>query len=217
MASKQISSDVYETKCKFIPLQHNPLPVPIEQVIKLAPTDFDITAPKTLDGDKAFYDYFWTVKGEPLSFLIRGRDLELGTNKQNGKLEFKLDLTSNGYAQHAMTVLAGLINEQVTQTYCTSNIDRMAVVVRSPMYKCKVTLPWAHSFGKYLPIEVKTRQVTFACSPDLNIDALNNSLKSHAGGEFDVRVVMKPWLMFDKEANLPKAGFKLHVQQIVMH
>lgn len=204
----------FEQQAKFVPLANdNYSALSIEAVDKLAPEDFEFKQPPLaqLSDTKEFYEYEMTLKdGKPLVFMLRGSDLEIGVNTfGKERVEFKLNLNSNGIAQHVLWSLSEYIRDNIKSNY---NQD---IVVKSPLYKLIATLPWAHSYGKNCDIEVKSRHSIFSCNLGVNADALKRVIANNSGGEFELRVVLKSWLLREKISGLLKAGYKLHVQQVV--
>lgn len=205
----------FEQLARFVPLADNNFaPLPIEQVEKLGPEEFEFKQPAAsqLSDAKEFYEYEMTLKnGQPLVFMLRGSDLELGVNNISGKerVEFKLNLNSNGIGQHALWLLCEYIHDNIRAQYGQD------IVVKSPVYKLVASLPWSHSYGKNCDIEVKSRHSIFSCNLGVNAEALKRVIANNSGGEFELRVVLKSWLLREKLSGVLKAGYKLHVQQVV--
>lgn len=206
----------FEQLAKFVPLaDNNPPAMPLEEIENFTPENLSFKQPPSsaLSDAKEFYDYEVTfANGKPIVFMLRGSDLELGVNKMSGKerVEFKLNLSSNGLAIHDLHLLAEYIAQNIKTHYGQD------IVVRSPVYKEIASLPWAHSYGKNADIEVKSRHSIFSCNLGVNVEALKRVIANNSGAEFEVRVVLKAWLMREKITGLLKAGYKLHVQQVVV-
>lgn len=205
------SDSSFESLAKYHPLQNgNPESLPIEQALRIEYEDLAFSTVPKMDDSKEFYNFNMTTKdGKPLVFTLRGTELSLGVNKMNQKLEFKLNLNSNGMAQHLLARLCQFLEEHVARTF------QQDIKVKSPMYQWSASLPWCHSYGKYNDIEAKSRQVQFSCNPQHNLDGLERLIQANSQGEFDVRVVLKSWIMREKEIGTLKAGYKLHVQKVV--
>lgn len=205
----------FEQLARFVPLAENNTPaLSIDQVKALAPEDFEFKQPPfgQLYDAKEFYEYEMTLKnGKPLVFMLRGSELELCVNNMNGKerVEFKLNLQGNGVGQHLLWLLSEYIHDNIKQNYDQD------IVVKSPVYKLIAALPWVHSYGKNGDIEVKSRHSIFSCNLAVNVEALKRVIANNAGGEFELRVVLKSWLLREKGTGILKAGYKLHVQQVV--
>jgi hypothetical protein len=205
----------FEQLARFVPLADNNAPaLALDQVKDMAPEDFEFKQPQIgqLFDAKEFYEYEMTLKnGKPLVFMLRGSELELGVNNMSGKerVEFKLNLQGNGAAQHTLWLLSEYIHDNIKQQYDQD------IVVKSPVYKLVASLPWVHSYGKNGDIEVKSRHSIFSCSLAVNVEALKRVIANNAGGEFELRVVLKSWLLREKVTGILKAGYKLHVQQVV--
>lgn len=208
----------FEDLAKYTPLAKdnhtNQKPLSTDEIVRLAPEDLKHAAPApgALNDNKEFYEYTVTLSdGKPVVFMLRGTDLEIGVNSfgKTERPEFKLNLASNGVGQHALFVLAEYIRCFVKETYGQD------IAVKSPMYKLIASLPWVHSYGKNGDIEVKTRHSVFSCNLQVNAEALKRIMVSNAGGEFELRVVLKAWMLREKLTGVIKAGYKLHVQQVV--
>jgi len=204
----------FEQLARFVPLAtDNSPPLPIEEVEALVSNDLQFRQPplSALTDAKEFYEYEMTYKDKPIVFMLRGSDLEIGVNKIGGKerVEFKLNLNSNGVGQHTLWVLAENIHDNIKDKYAQD------IEVKSPMYNLVAALPWAHSYGKNCDIEVKSRHSIFSCNLAVNVEALKRVISNNSGGEFELRVVAKPWLLREKMTGILKAGYKLHVQQVV--
>ena len=205
----------FEQLARFVPLADNNFAaLPIEKVEEFAADDFEFKQPPLtkLSDAKEFYEYEMTLKdGKPLVFMLRGSDLELGVNNISGKerVEFKLNLGSNGVGQHVLWLLSEYIHDNIKQHYDQD------IVVKTPVYKLVASLPWAHSYGKNCDIEVKSRHSIFSCNLGVNAEALKRVIANNAGGDFELRVVLKSWLLREQLTGILKAGYKLHVQQVV--
>lgn len=205
----------FEQLARFVPLADNNFAaLPIEKVEEFTADDFEFKQPPLtkLSDAKEFYEYEMTLKdGKPLVFMLRGSDLELGVNNISGKerVEFKLNLGSNGVGQHVLWLLSEYIHDNIKQHYDQD------IVVKTPVYKLVASLPWAHSYGKNCDIEVKSRHSIFSCNLGVNAEALKRVIANNAGGDFELRVVLKSWLLREKLTGILKAGYKLHVQQVV--
>lgn len=207
----------FEELSKFIPLSEKNLPaLTTKSVDNLTPQDLKFRQPalKDLTKDKDFYEYEMTLNnGQPIVFMLSGHKLDIGISKMSkfGKerVEFKLDLTSNGVGQHALFTLAELIRCNIKEVY------EQDYEVKSAMYGRRIAaMPWSHSYGRPQDIEVRARQSIFSCNLEVNAEALRRVIASNSGGEFECRVLVKTWMMRDKETGELKAGYKLHVQQV---
>lgn len=219
--TNKMDSKTFEQQCAYKPMSDGNLPaLSTTEVAEMATgSELALVLPtRKLSDDKEFYELLLCYKDPkrgftPLVFTFDGKiDPAVQLNKFNQKFEFVFDVSDNGHAQ--------VVFGSVIKNYIESELKRhygSVGGVKSPMYNNKVTMPWSASYGKYLDIEVRTRQLNFACHPDRNLKALQQLLANHTTGSAVARGVVKCWLRREKITGILSAGYKFHLQSVQLN
>jgi hypothetical protein len=213
-ASEPSPSQLYEERATFVPLSHvNNIAMSAGDVEKQLPKfKFTEDAPKSYPFTGFQNFNIVTAEGMPVEFILSGKNLDVLVNKnfekygKKPRVEFKMDIRDNGEGLHVLKLLGNFLEGRIEQMY------GQKVVVKPPVYNGLVSMPWAISYGKALDIEVQSSAAIFKANPMVNGEAVEKMLEANNGHDFDVRVLVRSWIMRDKE--VLKAGYKLHVQKI---
>lgn len=208
------TGDLYEERALYVPLSSsNSKALTVDELEKELPQLTFIDAPKTWPF--IGFQKFNIARDDsfPVEFILTGTGLDVLVNKnfekfgKKPRVEFKMDIRANGQGLHVLKCLGDFIEAKVLQMY------GQKVQVKSPVYNGVITMPWAMHYGKPCDIEVQSSAAIFKANPLVNGDAVEKTLEANKDHDFDVRVLVRTWILRDKEEL--KAGYKLHVQKIV--
>lgn len=202
--------NTFNTIAQYKCLEQNPPPLSTAEMQQLKPNQLKYLCPNVEDiklGKDGFHEFQLLTKQEQaVAFMMRGEQFSLEEKKSyNGAAVLEFNMYVSTDVKEALHNLASSM-----QTFINARYGQ-ACEIKTGIFKDRVYMPWAKTYGKYDKIEIEALKQTFACHPDENLEELQKLLVAQPA---NVRVVVKSWIR--TIGGKIQAGFKLNVQKIIL-
>lgn len=200
--------NTFNTLAQFKCLEQNPPALSTVEMQQLKANQLKYMCPNVEDiGKDGFHEFQLLTKQEQaVAFMIRGEQFCLEEKKSyNGAAVLEFNMYVSTDVKEALYNLASNM-----QTFINAKYGQ-AAEIKTGIFKDRIYMPWAKTYGKYDKVEIEALKQTFACHPDENLEELQKLLVAQPAR---VRVVVKSWIR--TIGGKIQAGFKLNVQKIIL-